>query len=144
MNLNDPFQPRPCEIHLMFSCEPNGSVKDLRRGIRRFLSSYVPVASAFKMAFCPNYTVVMSRDKANHCIMLTADGSPSVASVLIELYARLLTAQSMVKTDRGSYMVSLDGTLDLQRVNALSSHFMWLGNFFDNHIGSKGERHLLN
>ncbi len=144
MNQNDPFHPRPSEIHLMFTCGPNGSLKDLRRGIRRFLGGLYGSEISWKMTLSPTYNVVVSRDRTKRTIMLTADGSPSVASVLLDLYARLLTVQGTIRTDRSSYMVSLDGALDLQRVNALNTHFMWLSCFFNDHIGNKNERHLLN
>ncbi len=147
MNLTDPFQPRPAEIHLMFSCEPGGSLKDLRRGIRLFLTAYYPAEVAWKMALAPTYNYVFSRDRSKRSVMLTIDGdgqSAAIASVLIDLYCRLLTAQGMIRTAKACYTVSLDGELDLQRINALNTHFMWLSHFFNNHIGSKGERHLLN
>lgn len=144
MYLNNPFQPQPAQIHLMFSCEPGGSLKDLRRGIKMFLTSYYPAEVAWKMALAPTYNYVVSRDRRKRSIMLTADQSCAVASVLLDLNSRLLTVQGLLRTARSSYSVSLDGELDLQRVNALNSHFMWLSEFFNNHIGFKGERHLLN
>lgn len=96
------------------------------------------------MAIAPSYNYVISRDRSKRTIMLTADGSAVVASMLLDLYARLLSTQSIVRTARSSYMVSLDGALDLQRVNALNSHFMWMSEFFNQNLGSKNERHLLN
>lgn len=144
MNLNDPFQPRPCEIHLMFTCEGMGNLKDLRSGIRTFLTSFYPAGVAWRMAIAPSYNYVLSRDRSKRTIMLTADGSAVVASMLLDLYARLLSMESTIRTLSSTYMVSLDGTMDAQRVNALNSHFMWVSEFFKENIGSKGERHLLN
>lgn len=144
MNLTDPFQPRPSEIHLMFSCEPNGSLKDLRSGIRSFLTAYYPAGVAWRMAIAPSYNYVMSRDRSKRTIMLTADGSTAVASMLLDLYGRLLSMQSLVRTTRSTYMVSLDGSLDLQRVNAINTHYMWLSEFFNQNMSTTGERHLLN
>ena len=145
MNLTDPFQPRPSEIHLMFSCDPAGSLKDLRRGIRAFLTIFYPAGVAWRMAMAPSYNYVTSRDGSRRTIMLTADGSTAVASMLLDLYGRLLNAQSLVTTPRNTYMVSLDGTLDLQRVHAISSHYMWVSEFFRQNINTAAsERHLLN
>lgn len=144
MNLNDPFQPRPCDIHLMFSCAQGGNLKDLRSGIRTFLTAFYPSGVAWRMAIAPSYNYVLSRDRSKRTIMLTADGSAVVASMLLDLYGRLLSMQSVVRTTRSCYMVTLDGALDLQRVHAINSHFMWLSEFFNQNIGSTGERHLLN
>lgn len=144
MSLNDPFQPKPSEIHLMFTCEGDGNLKDLRSGIRTFLTSFYPAGVAWRMAIAPSYNYVLSRDRSKRTIMMTADGSAVVASMLLDLYSRLLSLQSVIRTTRSCYMVSLDGALDLQRVNALNSHFMWMSEFFKENIGSRGERHLLN
>lgn len=144
MHVTNPFQPRPSEIHLMFTCEAGGNLKDLRSGIRNFLTAYYPTGVAWRMALAPSYNYVLSRDKSKRTIMLTADGSSIVASMLLDLFARLLNMNSVVRTARSEYRVSLDGTLDHQRVNALSSHFMWMSQFFDQHNSTKSERHLLN
>lgn len=142
--LNDPFQPRPSEIHLMFTCEASGNLKDLRSGIRTFMTNWYHADTAWRMAIAPTFNWVVSRDRSKRCIMLTADGSAAVASVLLDLYARLLNMGSTIRTLRASYTATMDGTLDLQRVNAINTHFMYLSEFFDRDGVSREERHHLN
>lgn len=143
MDLSDPFQPRPSQLCLLFTCDQKGTIDDLRRGIRLFLSRYYPSEVALRMACAPTYNYVFSRDRLSRCIMVTAEGWTQIDSVLIDLYGRLLTQKSEIRTRSATYSVALDGT-DQQRVHIVSAHYFWLNDFFVRREGSKNERHLLN
>ncbi len=140
---NDPFQPRPSLLSLMFSCDRLGTISDLRQGIFRFLTQFYPVEVAFRMSQAPTLNYIFSHNRSARCVMLTAEGWANTDSVLIDLYARLLTAQSRIATKNSVYTVALDGSVDLQRVQIVSSHFFYLSTYFNSQIGN-GERHRLN
>lgn len=143
MDLTDPFQTRPAQLCLLFACDQKGSIADLRRGIRFFLSKYYPSEVAMRMATAPNYNYVFTRDRMSRCIMLTAEGWSQVDAVLIDMYARLLTAGSQISTRTCTYPVALDGT-EQHRAHLLSAHYFWTRDFFVRREGSKRDRHLLN
>lgn len=127
----------------MFSCDQKGTIDDLRKGIRLFLSRYYPAEVALRMASAPTFNYLFTRDRLSRCIMVTAEGWTQVDSVLIDLYGRLLTQKSEIRSCRATYSVALDGT-DQQRVHIVSAHYFWLNDFFVRRDGSKNERHLLN
>ena len=144
MSLNDPFLSRPSCPLLIFTMSRGGHITDLRKGLRRMLTRYYPQEVCTRMAACATMNYWQSGNRKERCIMVTADGSPWVEAMLMMLYAHLSHRQCKLRTPMAEYTVSYDGMDDTDRMVALANHYLWLGEFFERHIGNKGERHSLN
>lgn len=144
MEMPDAFHPRPADMSLVFEIEGKGNIKDLKRGIRRFLTLHHPSGTALLMTEALTFNVWHSRDRSEKVILVTSDASPLADCVLIDLYTRLLQYRSAIETALARYTVSIHGGADPHKVSILSQHYFWLSSAFRKDIDHSGERHLLN
>lgn len=145
MNPANEFRPRLPDPALVFSYEGLlGRITDLKAGLRLFLERYFPASVALFMSQSANFNYLMSMDRSARVIIMTADGSPMVESILIDLYAKLLQNRSTITTSRTVYTATLEGSVDLNRVNIVSHHNFWLSTAFTMAGDVRGERFLLN
>ncbi len=96
------------------------------------------------MVQAANYNVLLSRDRSERGIIMTADGSPLVESILIDLYAKMIQNRSTIRTPRAVYTVTMEGLVDIQRVNILLHHNFLLSEAFAKTNEANGERFRLN
>lgn len=144
MKLSNRSRPRLPDPALAFAFEGLGGINDLKAGLRLFLSRYHPAAVALFMVQAANYNVLFSRDRSERGIIMTADGSPLVESILIDLYAKMIQNRSTIRTPRAVYTVTMEGVVDIQRVNILLHHNFLLSEAFAKTNEANGERFRLN
>lgn len=144
MELNDPFRPRPSTVSLVFASKRGGHIQDLRSGVRRFLCRYYPSEVAWRLSMAPTANYLFGHNRRDKCIILTADGELFAEAVLFELYARLSQHNSQLRTPLAIYEVAIEGVVDANRLQALSSHYFWTHTYFERHVGRAGERYHLN
>lgn len=144
MDLNDPYRPRPASMSLVFATKRGGHIQDLKQGIRRFLTRYYPADVAMRLTMALTFNYLFSADRRDRCILLTADGGMFAESVLLDLYARLSQQRNQLRTPLAVYEVSIEGVVDANRLQALSSHYFWTNSFFNRQTGGTEERYRLN
>lgn len=108
-----------------------------------FLTRYYQAQAALRISTCATYNYLFSHDRKERCIVLTID-APFSEGVLLDLYARMYQQRGQLRTPLTTYEVSLQGNVDVQRLNALTSHYFWMNDLFERHIGRSDERFLLN
>jgi len=143
MNLSDPYRPRPFSVSLVFTSLHGAHIADLRRGVRMFLMRYYHSQAALRISTCATYNYLFSHDRKERCIVLSID-APFSEGVLLDLYARMYQQRGQLRTPLTTYEVTLQGNVDVQRLNALTSHYFWMNDLFERHIGRSDERFLLN
>lgn len=145
MNSLNEFRPRLPDPALVFSYDGFlGRMTDLKAGLRLFLERYYPASVALFWVQSANMQYLMSKDRSVRVIIMTADGSAMVESILIDLFAKLLQHRSVITTERSVYTVTMEGTVDLQRLSIVSHHNFWLASAFAMAEDVRGERFLLN
>ena len=144
MEMPDEFHPRPADTSLVFEIEGKGNMKDLKRGIHRFLTLHHPSGTALLMTEALTLNVWYNRVRSERVILVTSDSSPLADGVLIDLYTRLLQYRSVIETALATYTVSIHGGADPHKVSILAQHYFWLSSAFRKQESRNGERHLLN
>ena len=143
MELNDPYRPRPASVSLVFAARRGGNITDLRHGIFRFWTRFYPYEVGLRMCTSLTYNYHFSQNRRERCIIVTAEAC-FAEHVLLDLFARLSQRGEQLRTPLTAYDVTIEGNVDVQRLQALSWHYFWTNRFFERRLGRHGERYLLN
>ncbi len=143
MEWNELYRPRPTSVCLVFASEHGGHVADLRQGIRRYLTRFYHMETALRISTILTYDYQFSRDRKRRCILIRTEEEVPTA-VLVDLYARLALAGGYLRTPSTTYVVTIEGNVDTQQVQALTWHYFWTNSLFERHIVRKTDRHLFN
>jgi len=138
------FNPHLSEISLVFTCGEKGTIKDLRRGIRTFLTRFYGSETAFRLSVSPNFNTLLNRRGKEKCILLTSDGSTIVEGMLMDLYARACLYECSIDTSIAKYIVSIEGCRNQFRLQSIAAHYFWLSHYFPPKVSRGRERHLMN
>lgn len=144
MDSPDDFKPRLTDPSLLFTSEDNVSIEDLKQGLRRLLCRYNPPSAVLYKIQALNFNYLRSRSRDARVILVTSDGSQIAECILVDIYARVLQNKSIVSTPRANYYIVLEGVVDHQKVNFLTTHYFWMSAAFTSMEDQHGQRFLMN